>query len=1083
MVWAVKQDREGYMWLATQNGLVRYDGYQYKVYYLGADKLNPSATTNASSLYIDKQNNLWVACFKNGLFKYNRLTDSFEQFLYPTPDCHIFYINTTDNEGNIWGTTMMNNGSRMLSKFNPANKKFELFGNKQKGNNYINATFYFTIQNLDGAIWVPTTNGLYKYNGSNKPFTGYFTSADTAKQAGFNPLYEAPSQPGIFWLNSFHGNDLNLKLISWDHKKNTLTEYKPGHGPHDINTASINSFYEDKRKQLWIATDSGLSKLDRKTGYITNYVPQDTIREPTKMHLTTFSETGNGNFWLHSPVGLIYFNTATSNFQRYRANPTDPGAPNSDDVYNQYVDHTGTFWAGYDHEGASKINKIRSAFTIYKNDPVKKNSYPADGALIMPFKGFTLAENNKAIYKWNTIDNYFEQLYTSSKGEFIISPILAAKDGLWYFGNYKGLRVYDPLKKTSVQYTFNPADSTSVCSNIIIALYQDHNGVIWVGSADKGICSFDRVSKKFKHYPYRNDQVFSTAKNRDMLDNALVETIYEDRENNLWVGTNNGSLNRFDRKTGKFISYFTYQNRAMLCTVQLLEDKKGRFWASNYLQGLFEFDRQKKIYTRHFNEQNGLLFNTVYAITEDAHGNIWLQTERGLTRINANTLAIKNFKLDEILPGYDFVSNEQALAKLNDGRFALTLKTGLAVFDPKDLDDDPNPPIVHIETILHSNPRSDRETVTRVIAYGNNKIALPYNQNRIQFNYVALHYDNPQENKYAYRLDGYDKQWVQAGTTRNVTYNNLSPGTYTFHVIAANSSGVWNKTGDSMVIVIATPWWLRWWAWLIYIALFAWAVRAYIAYRSRQLKRENMLLEEKVRLRTRQLSEQQEEIIAQRDQLSDANKDLSEKQEEITVQRDQLAESIDQLKSAQRQLVQSEKLASLGELTAGIAHEIQNPLNFVNNFSEVSMELVDEITEELKNGDTADAILIAADIKGNLEKIIHHGRRADGIVKNMLQHSHSGTGEKELTDINTLADEYLRLSYHGLRAKDKGFNSEMITHYDPNLPKIEVLPQDIGRVLLNLYNNAFYAINQRKKIEGTEYTPEVTVTTTAPPTP
>jgi signal transduction histidine kinase len=170
------------------------------------------------------------------------------------------------------------------------------------------------------------------------------------------------------------------------------------------------------------------------------------------------------------------------------------------------------------------------------------------------------------------------------------------------------------------------------------------------------------------------------------------------------------------------------------------------------------------------------------------------------------------------------------------------------------------------------------------------------------------------------------------------------------------------------------------------------------------------------------------------------------------------------LKATQIQLIQKEKMASLGELTAGIAHEIQNPLNFVNNFSEVNNELIDEMKDELTHGNNEEAIAIADDVKQNLEKIYHHGKRADAIVKGMLQHSRINSGQKEFIDINALADEYLRLSYHGLRAKDKSFNADFKTDFDPNLPKIEVVPQDMGRVLLNLINNAFYAVNEKAKL-------------------
>ncbi|QEC70136.1 GHKL domain-containing protein [Panacibacter ginsenosidivorans] len=198
-----------------------------------------------------------------------------------------------------------------------------------------------------------------------------------------------------------------------------------------------------------------------------------------------------------------------------------------------------------------------------------------------------------------------------------------------------------------------------------------------------------------------------------------------------------------------------------------------------------------------------------------------------------------------------------------------------------------------------------------------------------------------------------------------------------------------------------------------------------------------------------------------------------QKQKANTVLENTLAD----LRSTQSQLIHSEKMASLGELTAGIAHEIQNPLNFVNNFSEVSNELVDEMNEELDKGDIEEAKFIAGDIKQNLEKINHHGKRADAIVKGMLQHSRQTSGVKELTDINALCDEYLRLAYHGLRAKEKDFNATLKTDFDESIGAINIIPQDIGRVLLNLYNNAFYAVNEKKKQQPENYEPTVSVNT------
>ena len=268
----------------------------------------------------------------------------------------------------------------------------------------------------------------------------------------------------------------------------------------------------------------------------------------------------------------------------------------------------------------------------------------------------------------------------------------------------------------------------------------------------------------------------------------------------------------------------------------------------------------------------------------------------------------------------------------------------------------------------------------------------------------------------------------------------MPPGNYILHVKAFDADG--DLSEKSISIIIQSPWWKTGWAYTIFALLIFVAIWGFINYRSRKIRMENQLLEEKVTRRTNQLNQ-----------------------------------SLEELKSTQSQLIQSEKMASLGELTAGIAHEIQNPLNFVNNFSEINKELLVEMNDEIEKGNFEEVKSIAKDLIDNEEKISHHGKRADAIVKGMLQHSRSSTGAKESTDINALADEYLRLSYHGLRAREKAFNSTMKTDYDQTIGKVNMIPQDIGRVLLNIYNNAFYAVAEKSKQKRDGYEPVVSVRT------
>ncbi|MFT6186231.1 MAG: signal transduction histidine kinase/class 3 adenylate cyclase [Cryomorphaceae bacterium] len=329
------------------------------------------------------------------------------------------------------------------------------------------------------------------------------------------------------------------------------------------------------------------------------------------------------------------------------------------------------------------------------------------------------------------------------------------------------------------------------------------------------------------------------------------------------------------------------------------------------------------------------------------------------------------------------------------------------------------------------------------------ELVLNYDQNDLSFEFTALHYANPSKNQYTHKLEGVDDDWIY--NNRNfASYTNLDPGEYTFRIRAASAEGVWNDEGKSITVKILPPWWRTWWAYTAYALLFALLIFAI----DRTMRQRIALREEK---------KNQERELAQAKEIEKAYHKLELTHEE--------------LKSAQQQLVQQEKLASLGQLTAGIAHEIKNPLNFVNNFSELNIEMVDEVMEELVGlpPEKADPIKeLLSDVRANLQKILQHGTRADGIVKSMLQHSRGGSGEMEPTNLNALLQEFVNLAFHGMRASKNPINVKLNFDLDENLGKVNLIGEDFSRVVLNLANNAFDAMRDKAKNDSS-YLAELSV--------
>jgi signal transduction histidine kinase/ligand-binding sensor domain-containing protein len=991
----VFKDRYGMLWMGTDHGIARYDSENLEFY---GEEQGLNSKMNFAML-LDSKGRLWIG--DNGKtvsvidFKAQLVLELSTSF-----DLGIEYNMIEAADGKIWltnnraGYNIIDLEAKIIRKLDD---KHGLLGN-----------FSITpLQDKEGLIWLSTGKGLTIIDlkkGKNKSLTVKDGLLSTFVFGSYQ------DREGRIWIGIGDGG---VQIINRD--KTTISQLSGAQGLND--SISVSAIYQDKIGKMWLGTNNGLL-----------YSFNESKKELEKFYI--------------DKAGQIIFKITE--------------------------DQQGQIWTAIVQGG------------LHKLDP--KNGRPgnyglADGLTSNEVWATLEAKDGKIwIGTYNGIDVYdpktqslkhlgIEQGLVNARTSSLVQD---SRGRIWACGSATGISVIDPKKGTIQQLT----TKQGLFSDRIKTILEDKNGIFWLGGEVGTLQTIDLEHSIFKYYEAKTEET-----------KVWNNTLLLDASNNIWVGTRGAGIQRID-PTNNTRSQLT-QNEGLVSNdiSSLLLDADQNIWTATS-KGVVLINSQKKELTT-FTPNEGLAANDVYALIE-RKGKMYNGTSKGLTILEQ--LKQKNAKhpfwkvktlgkkqgLDQI----DFSENSFTFDK-NGRLWAGVLGTMLTVIDPIQEGINEKKTFItglnildkkqeFVDKILMQKGRENLEKTFKsakdTLLFSKTKLenaednmhwsavegpynlavdlVLPADKNYLNFNYNGLQYSNPDKLLYSYFLEGIDKQWSpisEKTTTEN--YRDLPPGDYNFKVCSKGFDGIWSKPAE-FKFTIATPWWQTWWAYLFYFIVFGGFIRAYVLYRAKNLKRENTILEEKVALRTQQLTK-----------------------------------SIEDLKATQSQLIQSEKMASLGELTAGIAHEIQNPLNFVNNFSEVSMELIEEMQTEIVKGDINEANLIANDIKNNLEKINYHGKRADSIVKGMLQHSRTGSLTKEPTDINKLADEYLRLAYHGLRAKDKSFNAELVTNFDPSIPKITILGQDVGRVFLNMFTNAFYATHQMQKQSDSTYKPTLTVTT------
>ena len=1009
----------------------------------------------------------------------------------------------------------------------PANPFIYEFGAAQG----IQGDIQSTIKDHNGYLWILTSENLYLYDGTNlaryltlgehdyfmmvdsqnrlwlSKFNeivvldikhGAITFIDAIKDLDNSTIYAMyEDKPGHVWCTTFSGT---VFIIDLKNKKARLLDKSQGM----IEDQSI-AITGDNYNRIWIPTAGGgielIDTVKKTISYINsaNSLASDTVTsivtgkngdvwfnhgrnaiidiDPRRGIIKSMNtprqrlsggmllNDNNGNIWVGTDIGVSVLDTARRTMKCFY---TKTLAGSQTVSINQ--DKTGQVWISFP-AGINIINHNPHIVEHIGSAPTTSLFEDDQGLLwqATPYDGLNIIDRKNKTYRHLSTGNGIESDSLES---------VRVIDGKVYICTLDGLDILDKTNNTLTSFGTKSGLSNPGVSTVS----KDKAGRLWIGATG----SVDI-------YDPANNTIKVIGKAEGLNDNNIID-ITQDNYDRTWVSTFRGGVAVIDPQTGT-IKFLNNVHALNSFPKSFARDSNGNVWISSE-KGIFMVDVKNETLFPILNSY--AVTNKVVTAISQQNGNIYAAGNDGVTEITpppATTDFYKNVHISSLGIKRDFNSGYFQTDAVSHSGLYYWGDAGVTVFD---LSTKKNTvPDIYISSITIKDtlknfadrskedvPATDTlwkqdgtkyftgdelyqktDFLKNTISYDNVKgphnlpvnLNLPHDLNYISFDYGSFGRAASDSTWYSYRLIGVENNWSAVTTaTTSHTYYGLAPGKYTFEV-SRFTENEWGKPA-TFSFVINPPWWQTWWAYIFDALLFAAVVWCLVYYRSKQLVKANRVLEHKVHVRTEEVLQQKEEIEAQRDNLEQAFKEL---------------------KTTQAQLVQSEKMASLGELTAGIAHEIQNPLNFINNFSEVSIELSAEMKDELNSGNIADAIAIAGDIEENLKKVINHGQRADSIVKGMLQHSRSSSNTKEPTDINKLADEYLRLSYHGLRAKDKTFNAKMETHFDETLPLVNVVQQDIGRVLLNLFNNAFYAVSHRQKTGVAGYQPTIELTTSA----
>ena len=776
------QDSKGFMWFGTRDGLNKYDGHTFKTYRYDYKDQNSISNSFIRSLFEDENGNIWIGT-NNGLNKYLPSKDSFERFKHNENKSSLI-----NNE--IWSLASVEqnylwigtNGG--LEKFNTTTKKSKHFKNdKSVLKNHIRSLF----KDSKKSLWICNRENILLLNNNKEEFLeiSYPSTQVRKSTRNYAPVIYQDRNENI-WLGYRDG------LAIYNKEKKEFQHFKIELGVISSITEEVRDIYEDVFGNFWVGTYNGLYIINKERTSISHYIhDENNFNSLSQNSIYSIIGDTKGDVWIGTYAGGVnYYDRSYDIFKNYYAGSNNYKL-NYKVISSLIEEPSGNLWIGTEGGGLNFLNKETGKFTHYTHNKYNSNS---------------ISTNN-------------------------IKSIVRTKEGnLWIGTHDGGLNFLNPNKKPFVfkKYKRQPKNETSLSNNRVVSLFEDYKKNIWVGTAGGGL----------NMYNIENN-TFLRIQDTSLFIGEIIYNIASTHNKDILIISGNKGLAKINVKTKEItpIKYQIENESNTIVTLCAYEDRFKNFWIGTEGNGLFYYDTKTKKSVK-YGTSEGLPNEVIYTILPDDFNNLWFSTNKGLSRFNLETHQFKNFDVSDGLIENEF--NYGAKLKLKSKELMFGSANGIVLFNPDKITENSFIPPVYITSIsVNNKPYFSGTDITK-------DIELTHNQNVFSFNFIALSYSQSDKNKYAYKLEGFDKDWNYVGNKKSATYTNLDPNEYVFRVKASNNDGLWNEKGQSISIKILPPFWKTWWAYLLYSILLITTLYLIRKYSLLRIHEKNELKQERL---------------------------------------------------------------------------------------------------------------------------------------------------------------------------------------------------------------------------------------------